>query len=61
MIGLLTTRPAPLAIQGAYPYAPACRMRQAQPNHSYELPEIIALPITAADSNYLKWLTENSK
>ena len=26
--------------------------------HSYELPEIIALPITAGDSKYLKWMTE---
>ena len=29
--------------------------------HPYELPEIIAVPITAGDSTYLKWLTENSK
>jgi periplasmic divalent cation tolerance protein len=24
--------------------------------HSYEVPEIIAVPITAGDSNYLAWL-----
>jgi len=29
--------------------------------HSYELPEIIALPIASASSDYIKWLTENSK
>jgi len=29
--------------------------------HSYELPEIIALPITAGSSEYLNWLAENSK
>ena len=28
--------------------------------HSYELPEIIAVPITDGDSNYLKWLSESS-
>lgn len=29
--------------------------------HPYELPEIIALSITAGDSNYLNWLSESSK
>ena len=29
--------------------------------HSYELPEIIALPITAGSKDYLNWLAENSK
>ncbi len=28
--------------------------------HSYDLPEIIALPITDGDAGYLKWLTENT-
>jgi len=27
--------------------------------HSYETPEIIALPITAASAPYLEWLTAN--
>jgi len=27
--------------------------------HSYEVPEIIALPIIAGDKNYLKWLNES--
>jgi periplasmic divalent cation tolerance protein len=30
-------------------------------NHPYELAEIIAMPITHASPDYLKWLTENSK
>jgi periplasmic divalent cation tolerance protein len=29
--------------------------------HSYDLPEIIAVPISAGDDGYLKWLTENTK
>ena len=29
--------------------------------HSYELPEIIALPITAGNSEYLNWISENLK
>ena len=29
--------------------------------HSYETPEIIALPVTAASTPYLNWLVENSK
>lgn len=28
-------------------------------NHSYELPEIIALPIVEASSDYRDWLTKN--
>lgn len=27
--------------------------------HSYEMPEIIALPIVKADSNYLKWIDQS--
>jgi periplasmic divalent cation tolerance protein len=27
--------------------------------HSYELPEVVALPIVAGAPNYLKWLDEN--
>src|SRR5689334_1973894 len=29
--------------------------------HPYELPEIIALPITDGDATYLNWITENTK
>lgn len=28
-------------------------------NHSYELPEILALPVELADRDYFKWLSEN--
>lgn len=27
--------------------------------HSYEVPEIIALPVIAGDKNYLRWLDES--
>jgi periplasmic divalent cation tolerance protein len=30
-------------------------------NHSYELPETIALPIVAGSADYLKWVREGSK
>jgi|SRR5579863_3526281 len=29
--------------------------------HTYDTPEIIALPISAGDGDYLKWLTENTQ
>jgi periplasmic divalent cation tolerance protein len=29
--------------------------------HPYEVPEIIAVPITHGDNAYLNWLTENSQ
>lgn len=29
--------------------------------HPYELPEIIAVPITAGLEGYLKWITENTR
>lgn len=29
--------------------------------HPYELPEIIALPISQGDPDYLAWLTENTR
>jgi periplasmic divalent cation tolerance protein len=29
--------------------------------HPYEVPEIVAVPITAGSSEYLKWLTESTK
>lgn len=29
--------------------------------HSYEVPEIIALPILTGEANYLKWLDESAK
>ena len=31
--------------------------REVRALHSYETPEIVAVPITAASSPYLKWLT----
>jgi periplasmic divalent cation tolerance protein len=34
------------------------RIRQL---HTYQVPEIIALPITAGDPNYLAWLSEGLK
>jgi periplasmic divalent cation tolerance protein len=30
-------------------------------HHSYEVPEIIALPIVEGEKNYLEWLTGNSR
>ncbi|MBU4305703.1 MAG: divalent-cation tolerance protein CutA [Candidatus Omnitrophica bacterium] len=30
-------------------------------NHSYEVPEIIALPIVAGSSEYLKWVKETTE
>ncbi len=30
-------------------------------NHSYEVPEIIALPIVNGEEKYLRWLRDNSK
>lgn len=32
-----------------------------QDNHSYEVPEIIALPIVEGESTYLNWLKDNSQ
>lgn len=29
--------------------------------HPYEVPEIIAMPITAANKDYLKWIESNSE
>ena len=29
--------------------------------HPYEVPEIIAIPISEGDEAYLRWLTQNSK
>jgi len=34
--------------------------RVIKANHSYELPEIIALPILVADDDYLKWVADSS-
>jgi len=34
----------------------AARIREV---HPYELPEIIALPITGGDEGYLKWISES--
>jgi periplasmic divalent cation tolerance protein len=28
-------------------------------SHSYEVPEIIAIPVTASSADYLKWVREN--
>jgi periplasmic divalent cation tolerance protein len=33
--------------------------REVRSLHSYETPEIVALPITAASAPYLEWLTAN--
>ena len=33
--------------------------QRVQALHSYELPEIIAIPITAGSSEYLNWITES--
>jgi periplasmic divalent cation tolerance protein len=33
--------------------------REVRALHSYETPEIIALPVSAASLSYLDWLTEN--
>lgn len=30
-------------------------------NHSYEVPEIIALPITQGEERYLQWILDNTK
>ena len=30
-------------------------------NHSYEVPEIVAIPIDKGEVTYLKWLAENSQ
>ena len=34
-------------------------IRRVKSLHSYEVPEIIALPIVAGEPNYLKWLNES--
>lgn len=33
-------------------------IRLVKENHSYEIPEIIALPISAGNEDYLRWLAE---
>jgi periplasmic divalent cation tolerance protein len=35
--------------------------REVRALHSYETPEIVALPIIESSAPYLAWLTENSK
>ena len=35
--------------------------KRIQELHPYDVPEIIALPITEGDHDYLKWLTESLK
>lgn len=35
-------------------------MRLIEANHDYELPEIIALPVTAGLSGYLQWITREA-
>ena len=69
----LATHPAPLAIQGGHPARPlaacgkptAARFEALKDRikilHPYDLPEIIAVPITQGDEAYLKWITENTK
>lgn len=33
--------------------------KQVKKNHSYEIPEIIAVPIIAANKDYLKWIEDS--
>lgn len=33
-------------------------IRLVKENHSYEVPEVIALPISAGNEDYLRWLAE---
>jgi periplasmic divalent cation tolerance protein len=33
--------------------------QEIKKNHSYEVPEIVALPIAAGSSDYLKWIGES--
>jgi periplasmic divalent cation tolerance protein len=35
--------------------------REVRRLHSYELPELIALPIVSGSANYLKWIRENTQ
>ena len=35
--------------------------RLIRQNHSYEVPEIIALPVISGEEKYLHWLAENTK
>lgn len=35
--------------------------KQVKKNHSYETPEIIAIPIIAGNKEYLKWIDESVK
>lgn len=32
-----------------------------QDNHSYEVPEIVSLPIENGETSYLQWMAENSR
>jgi periplasmic divalent cation tolerance protein len=34
-------------------------IRRVKALHSYEVPEIIALPIVAGEKNYLKWINDS--
>ena len=36
-------------------------IRLVKENHSYEIPQIIALPIVGGSQDYLKWLSEEVK
>jgi len=35
--------------------------REVKKIHSYEVPEIIAMPITAGSASYLEWIDKNTK
>lgn len=35
-------------------------IKTVKANHSYKVPEIIALPIVGGNSDYLKWLTNST-
>lgn len=57
---LETTTELPLTIKTT----PACHdavMAAIRARHPYELPEILCVPVTAADPAYLLWVSEQTK
>ena len=36
-------------------------VKEVKLNHSYDVPEVIALPILGGNSDYLKWIDESTK
>ena len=55
--GELRCEPEVLLLVKTSPGAAAAAMRLIEDIHSYEVPEIIALPVTAGPPAYLQWLT----